>query len=465
MRLLKGVLVLGALLTPLAGLMFGGTPALARTAPSFAVVGRYSAGLADGSGDITAAETVAYGDGQIYVTNSTDNSLDIVAIGDPASPGAPTRISLAPYGAGPNSVAFSHGVVAVAVEASPKTDPGAVVFFDAAGAYLNRVTVGALPDMLTFSPNGRYLLVANEGEPSNDYTVDPEGTISVIRIGDEGVAALTDADVVSLGFGAFDAAALKAEGVRLFGPGASVAQEMEPEYITVARNNQTAYVTLQENNAVAAIDLKALRVTAVLPLGYKDHALPGNRLDASDRDGAITIKSWPVFGMYQPDAIDSYEVRGATYLVTANEGDARDYNPGLREETSVASLALDPTVFPNAADLKANAALGRLTVTKVDGDTDGDGDYDRLYAYGARSFSIWDAQGKLVFDSGDAIEREVARAYPANFNANNSSNSFDNRSDNKGPEPEGLALGKIDGRTYVFVGLERQGGVMIFDVS
>jgi hypothetical protein len=193
-------------------------------------------------------------------------------------------------------------------------------------------------------------------------------------------------------------------------------------------------------------------------------SVPG--LDASDRDTSINIRNWPVLGMYEPDAIANFSVRGRTYLVTANEGDARDW-PGLTEEVRVGagSVVLDPTAFPNAAALKQNAALGRLNVTNTIGDTDGDGDYDQLFTLGGRSFSIWKTDGTQVFDSEAALERITAAEFPANFNASNDNNNFDDRSDNKGPEPEGLALGEIGGRTYAFVGLERIGGVAAYDIS
>jgi 2',3'-cyclic-nucleotide 2'-phosphodiesterase (5'-nucleotidase family) len=197
-----------------------------------------------------------------------------------------------------------------------------------------------------------------------------------------------------------------------------------------------------------------------------------NALDASDRDvngssaggGRINIQNWPVLGMYQPDAIAAYSINGQTYYITANEGDARDY-AGFSEETNIANLVLDPTAFPDAATLQRNQNLGRLLVTKTLGDTDGDGDFDQLYAFGARSFSIWDSAGKLIYDSGSDFEQITAVALPANFNSNNDRNNFDNRSDNKGPEPEGLAIGSINDRTYAFVGLERIGGVMVYDVT
>jgi hypothetical protein len=199
-------------------------------------------------------------------------------------------------------------------------------------------------------------------------------------------------------------------------------------------------------------------------LGFKNHNLPGNGLDASDRDTRINIANWPVFGMYQPDAIASYTANGQTYIVTANEGDARDYN-ALEEEARVSSLKLDPIAFPNARQLQANAALGRLQVTNTLGDTDKDGDFDALYTFGSRSFSIFDAEGNLVFDSGDEIERITAAQFPSFFNAGNSNNTFDDRSDNKGPEPEGLALGQFGDRTLAFIGLERIGGVMVYDIT
>jgi len=123
-------------------------------------------------------------------------------------------------------------------------------------------------------------------------------------------------------------------------------------------------------------------------------------------------------------------------------------------------------VFPNAATLQEGENLGRLNVSTIDGDTDGDGDYDALYAYGGRSFSIRSANGDLVFDSGSRLENITARLLPEAFNSDNAENdSLDSRSDNKGPEPEGVTVGRVDGRTYAFVGLERIGGVAVFDVS
>ncbi len=869
-------------------------------------LGTYASGIYDEGG----AEIAAYDPAsrRLFVVNAQAATVDVLDLSNPSNPTKSFTIDVTPYGAVANSVAVHNKTVAVAVEADPKTDPGHVVFFTSSGAFLSTVEVGALPDMVTFSPNGRWVLVANEGEPNNDYSVDPEGSVSLIDVS-KGAAKLTQAQVRTAGFTSFNGATLDAS-IRIFGPGASVAQDLEPESIAVSPDSRRAYVTLQENNALATVDIATAQVTSLTGLGFKDHneveaaatlfsfdpdqmpvigttvggqemklggfsglhyeginpgngrlkfvthtdrgpnaepvegkrpfllpdftpeivrfeldrdlgtltlteriplkdtngdllsglpntavtggtdktphhdelpidllgnvipldplggdfeglvidptdgsfwmcdeyrpaiyhfssngqllkrlvpmgaaaaaglaagalgdevlpavlaqrrqnrgfegialnggkiyafvqsplrnpvslensalngmrnirvlefnpandatrqflyvmdnpslggagntradkigdavsagpgeflvlerdddKLPGdapekiekkiyrfnlagatdvtgrdaavdvgggvlktidqmtpielnaqgvqpilkllevdldaagynlaekvegltmidpwtlavindndfgvsaitvdfdtgtftlndgytpenaqlgiidlfsNGLDASDRDGPsngprINIHRWPVKGMYQPDGIAAFSYNpsrknsGATQtmLVLANEGDAREYTGtgGLVEAVRVSSRTLDPTAFPNAAALKANSALGRLNVTKTLGDPDQDNDYDVLYAFGARSFSIRTAAGVLVWDSGDDLERITAAAFPANFNASNTNHDLDNRSDDKGPEPEGLAVGKAFGRTYVFVGLERIGGVVVYDIT
>lgn len=201
-------------------------------------------------------------------------------------------------------------------------------------------------------------------------------------------------------------------------------------------------------------------------LGLIDFA-EGNTIDVSNEDGGINLKNWPIFGMYQPDAIESFESDGKTYYITANEGDARDYE-GFSEEARVGDLEieLDSDVFSNTARLKAEDALGRLTITNTKGDLDGDGDFDQLYAFGGRSFSIWDEFGNLVYDSSDDFEKLTAELFPDDFNSTNDDNdSFDSRSDDKGPEPEGVTIGVVGDITYAFIGLERIGGIMVYDVS
>jgi hypothetical protein len=856
-------------------------------------IGTFDAGGA-GSAEIVAFDA---GSKRLFVVNAATSTVDVLDARNPKQPTRITTIDTAALGS-PNSVDVHDGLVAIAIQADPKTDPGHVAFYKVNGDLIASVQVGALPDMLKFSPNGDYLLVANEAEPSGYGVgqVDPEGSVSIIPIPQSlsQLKKLKDSDVRTASFAQFDGqeASLRAQGIRIYGPGATASQDFEPEYIAISKDSRTAYVTLQENNAIAQIDIRSAKVTALRPLGFKDYnappqaaatyewhdrpfvgttaagqkiqlggfsglgfegvtadgklkfithtdrgpnaeptginrpfllpffnprivrftldpqdgrfeltdqialrtengrpltglpntalsadanqpyndevpvdlrnnvlpldplggdfegiavaadgtfwmpdeyrpalyhfskrgrvierfvpigthaaagvpapapgvagkfgiealpaviaqrrqnrgmeaiaiqdgkiyafvqspirnpatlgngalnamqnvrlvefdpatratrqfvyimdnppavgaddtradkigdmvAVPGGGflvverdddsvlkdaietitkkvyaaaltgatdisnlgsfdvgggvlktvdqmsaaelaavgivpvkkklhvdlaqagyagvekveglallptgqlallndndfgvaqivvdtstgrftlapgyvpevptlgivnvpgLDASDRDNAINITQWPVFGMYEPDAIASFEIGHRQYLITANEGDARDW-PGLSEEARVGSVSLDSTAFPNGAALKANGNLGRLNVTKTLGDTDGDGDFDQLYTLGGRSFSIWTPQGSQVFDSGSDFERITAARYPTFFNASNDDRTFDSRSDNKGPEPEAVTIGTVGKRTYAFIGLERQGGVMVYDVT
>ncbi len=445
--------------------VLGSLPATAaRPGVELQVLGTYAGGLYNlGASEIVAHDPLTQ---RLFTVNGATSKIDVLSIANPSAPALLFSIDLAAYGRQANSVDVKNGIIAAAVEANVKTDNGKVVFFDAAGNYLNAVEVGALPDMLTFTPDGKQVLVANEGEPNNDYTIDPEGSVSIVDIR----GGVLNASVTTAGFAAFNGAALD-PSIRIFGPGASVAQDLEPEYIAVSHNSKTAWVTLQENNTVGVLDLKSGAFTKLVGLGFKDHNTTGNGLDASDRDGAlnngININQWQVFGMYQPDSIAAFKYKNDTFLITANEGDAREYlgTPGYTEEVRVSSLTLDPTIFPNAAFLKNNANLGRLNVSKASGNPDNDGDYDALYTFGARSFSIWTADGEQIYDSGDDIEQLTAAAYPLFFNASNTNNTKDDRSDNKGPEPEAVTVGKAFGRNYAFIGLERIGGVLVYDVT
>ena len=226
---------------------------------------------------------------------------------------------------------------------------------------------------------------------------------------------------------------------------------------------------MQENNAVGILNLKTGAFTRLIGLGFNDHSLPRNGIDSSDRissstPGVIEILPRPIFGMYQPDAIAAFNNGGETFFITANEGDAREYT-ALTEEVRINSLLLDPAVFPQMTFLKTDAQIGRLNVTKTLGNFDGDAEYEALFAFGARSFSIWTGSGEQVYDSGDEIEQITARAYPLFFNASSTNNTRDDRSDNKGPEPEGVTVGKAYGRNYAFVGLERIGGILVYDIT
>ena len=502
-------------------------------------LGRYSANIFGAS----AAEIPAFDpvNQRIFIVNAQKGAVDVLNAADPANPVLLQELTVESIteGAVVNSIAYKGGYLAVAVEAPTKTDNGWVALFDATSLeMLGYEQVGAQPDMVTFTPDGEYVLTANEGEPRTDYQIDPVGSISIL-----GVSEGQLVEVRTAGFSAFNtqADALRSAGVRIYGPNASVEQDLEPEYIAISSDSSTAWVSLQENNALAKVDIATATVTDILPLGYKDHGTAGNGLDVSDSDDAINIDTWPgVLGMYQPDSIAAYEVDGETLLVTANEGDSRawgeddqaywdgDAGKGFVEEFRVKHLVhvsgfdrrsgddlppqlrdlaagalLNPITFAycgataaDPGDCRADENLGRLTVAWTDGyrkDANGDpvlfdasgnqnlaGDrlmYDNLYAYGARSFSIRDSEGQLVWDSGDQLEQYFAsdacmlganRTIPCSdyFNAtHDEGDTFDNRSDNKGPEPEGVTVGQLGNKTFAFIGLERIGGVMAWDIT
>lgn len=862
-------------------------------------VASYSTGIFDDSG----AEILAHDPASqnVYFTNAADNTLGILNINDPSNPVLVDEIDMDNFGGGINSVAVANGIIAVALEADVKQDPGKIILLDAQGNLLNELPAGALPDMLTFSPDGNKIIVANEGEPDDDYVNDPEGTITIINV----ASGAANATAVQLNFQAYNdkKASLMNRGIRIYGPNATVAQDLEPEYVTVSEDNLIAYVGLQENNALAVVDLVEEKILDILPLAYKDHqrgapaltevllnetnnwiglgtpayggdevqlggfsglyfdptqsddasyvfymipdrgpnestvskslagtsqnlrpfklpnyqarivkvtydvnsntvqfdeneqifltgkdgvtpisgrgnipgadeipvtrtdnstftnvdysvngvdyhALPYDKMggdfegilrdpsgdfwmcdeyrpaiyhfgvngvlkerlvpagtsqlgdtpqavdfygketlpavynkrranrgfealaldtdegilyafiqspmynpssvtqnasdvirvlginpatgepvreyvyllernadagvglsrvdkigdavyagngkfmilerdsstpsqgktgkkyiyeidltgatdilgsaisekttstgsndktlemmtaddlaaagiravhktkmlnlpsigylpsdkpeglallpngniavlndndfglagagvsdesslgiikfqanygfDASNRDDAIQIWQRPTLGMYQPDAIASFSHDGKNYVISANEGDSRDYD-GYSEEDRVKDLDLNEKYFPQLPFLQEDESLGRLKTTLANGDLDGDGKNEIIYSYGARSFSIWDENGNIVFDSGAEFEQVVRENDPENFNSSNDDNDdFDNRSDDKGVEPEAVSVFEMDGVRYALIGLERMGGIMVYDIS
>lgn len=449
--------------------------------------------------NVSAAEIVEYDKAgkQIFTINAQSGAVDVFAATDVTTLATPTqsidiRQMLVTQGVvantglvgAANSISIHGNRAAIAVEANPKTGNGWVVFIDTATkGYVTSVTAGALPDMVTFTPDGSRVLVANEGEPDVGYINDPVGSVSIIT--------MADFSSVTVGFSDFNVAGaryaeLPLNRMVLGGINATVAQDLEPEYISVREDGQQAYVSLQENNAIAVLNLTNNTVSKIIGLGFKDHAIPGNEMDASQQDG-VNLKTWPVLGMYMPDTIASLTFSGKTYLVTANEGDSREdwlngltdsatctssgyyYKSKCRDELALRDIADSDLVLGTAlAGLATDSTLGRLKFSyqatrKFSGSTT----INKLYAYGGRSFSIWDmTTGEQVFDSGNAFERITAQRYGSLFNQDhNGSLTGDKRSNSKGPEPEALTIGKINGHTYAFIGLERMGGIMVYDIS
>jgi len=432
-------------------------------------IGRYATGEALGGAEIVAFQAA---ENRLFVVNSGAGQVEVLDLSDPTSPSqdaileASAAVDEADVAVqsvgGTNSVAVHGNVVAAAIEADPAIDDGAVAFYDASSLdLLGAVPVGPLPDKVTFSPDGNYVVVANEGEPGD--ATDPTGSVSVIDVAN----GIGNAVVSTATFGDFDGREeeLRAEGVHLVAPGnedAVASHVIEPEFVTVDPASETAYVTLQENNAVATVDLGDATVTSVDGLGFKDFSLPGNELDTSDAD-ASSLQNWPLYGMYQPDAIDSYRVAGETFLVTANEGDAKDFEVGI-----LGDLDLDPDAFElsenpyvdSVEELKRPENLGNMEVNEAAmaefaGGADG---YTDIYAIGGRSFSVWKASAdgiELVFDSGSDFERTFAEQYPGgHLNVVES-----------GPETESAELGVVGDRTFAFVGQEVGSGIATYDVT
>lgn len=452
------------------------------------LIGRHQTGVYG----LSAAEIVEYHSAsqRIFVVNARSGKVDIIdanLLGNAVEATAPLALNnldklgeldvakdvgLSFMGS-VNSVSIYGNLLAAAIErgdaAGNKTQANGYVAFyqlndNETPQYLSAVEVGALPDNVVFSHDGKTVLVANEGEPNQDYSIDPEGSVAIVDIAD-GKPAATATLVTFTEFNQGNARYNEiTKDIKINGPMATVAQDLEPEYISVSPDNSRAFVSLQENNAIAVIDIANAKVAKILPLGLKDYGFDVNKIDASDKDDMVNLQAYAgVYGMYQPDTVASYRWNNADFIVTANEGDSRDY-AGFSEEARAGDFTLDPN-HPQFAAAKDKTQLARLKVTKSMGDDDNDGDYDKIVIFGARSFSIWTAEGQQVFDSGSDFERITAALLGNNFNNNNEENKGDSRSDDKGPEPEALVLGKIGQKLYAFIGLERTSGFMMYDVT
>ncbi|EGR1223425.1 alkaline phosphatase [Vibrio parahaemolyticus] len=458
--------------------------------------------IADAPFDTSAAEIVNYDacTDKLYVVNAQAKRVDVLSLNESSAPSQTDFIDLTDAGTSAgieigaaNSVAVFNGLVAVAIENNNKQEDGLIALYRSDDlSLITTFKTGALPDMVGFSKDGRYIATANEGEPNSDYSIDPEGSVTLVDLS----KGINNADVTQIGFGEFDGVRSDElpKAVRISGPNASIVQDLEPEYLTFADNGKI-YVALQENNAMAIIDPQSQSVEKIVALGEKSWS--NSKLDASNKDKIIgNLKSYPqLVGLYMPDTLDSYSVNGQTYIVSANEGDGREYGfkttqdecdqagfkwdeddyQGTPDYTNVKGSCLShidevrgkklkvTTDHPLAGALKNNKQLARLKVIKPNHTLNAE---ENVQAFGARSFSIWNENGELVFDSGDDFATIALLNEGKYFNSTNDSNSSgDDRSDDKGIEPEAIEVAKINGRYYAFIGLERQGGIMVYDIT
>ncbi|RHW40192.1 1,4-beta-xylanase [Lysinibacillus yapensis] len=346
----------------------------------------------------------------------------------------------------------TQNVIAASVQAEGYNDYGYAVFLTGEGKLLSAVKVEAQPDNIAFSPDGTKALTSNEGEPREGYganIVDPQGSISVIAL----QKSFENLQAETINFEAFDSAEkraqLVADGV-ILKKDTKPSVDLEPEYTVVSEDSKFAYVAMQENNAIAKIDLTSNEVVSIKGLGFKDHSVKGNEIDLR-KDDQAKLQNEDVFGIYMPDGIATYSVNGKNYIVTANEGDGREWG---EEDTENFHL--------NEAEKEIDGnEIVFYDTTDYDGFQEG-----KDYIFGGRSFSIIDADTmEIVFDSGSDFERITAELYPETFNSSNDKVKLDNRSGKKGPEPEDVKIGKIGDEVFAFIGLERIGGVMMYNIT
>jgi len=467
--------------------------------------------------DTSAAEIVSYDScvDQLYVVNAEEKTVDVLRMGDETQLVKAGTIDLdkAAEQAGieigaANSVVAKHGIVAVAVENADKQAKGLIALYRSDDlSLLNTFEAGSLPDMVTMTDNAQYIVVANEGEPSGDYKNDPEGSVTIIDLsaGVEGDAP----QVSQVSFNGYDANSneLLELGVRLPRPfGASVSQDLEPEYVAITPEGK-AVVSLQENNAFAIVDIASKSVESIKGLGVKRWDADA-KLDYTNKDEVYapsTVEQ--MVGLYMPDSITSFVVDGETYIISANEGDGREYifestqkacddfggdwdgddfAPGGDDEDAALYMSEEDDCIAytdeargkdldNVADshplseasfgdgsIADKNGLGRIKVVYADTDTEIAAD-DDILTFGARSFSIWNMDVEQVYDSGDELAKRANTQ--THFNASNDAHENDNRSDDKGVEPEAIETAVINGDVIAFVGLERHGGIAAYNVS
>ena len=486
-RMKKFPLALITLVTTSALITAGQLPALANEATvKVSEIASISSGDGEGSSEIAAFHA---GSKRIFATNGVKNTIDIFDISDVANPKKVSTVALAAYGNDVTSVAAGKDVVVAVVNVSdkfsatgvPTTTNGKLVVFDTNGKVLSSPDVlGVLPDSVTFAPNGTTALVAIEAQPvcakddpataakeETDYSKasDPVGGVTVVDLSNPAAPVLRFA-----GFDQFTVAEMRAKGIAVSSVVNNVSKDFEPEFVTAVDNNY-AYVTIQEANAIGKLNIG----TATFESISRAFETKVSRVarDTSDRDAGAGPRTYTnVVAASQPDAIAGFTVGSGQYFVTANEGDAREYTC-LNDDLRGSALKVDTRRFPNWSVLSGTAALGRAKVNPTIGDKDGDGDIDTIHLRGSNSMTMY-RNGIAIWDSAELLDQIQTQAFGvANINGSHSLSSDkstmnyvgQDRSDDKGAEPEGVAVGMVGDRRIAILGLERMTALAIFDIT
>lgn len=473
--------------TALALITAGQLPALANGATvKITEVSSITSGDGEGSAEIGTFHAASK---RIFATNGVKNTIDIFDISDVANPKKVGSVSLSPYGNDVTSVAAGRDVVVAVVNVAdkfsatgvPTTTNGKIVVFDTNGKVLSSPDVlGVLPDSVSFAPDGTTALVAIEGQPvcakddpataakeDTDYSKasDPVGGVTVVDLSNPAAPVLRFA-----GFDQFSVTAMKAKGIAVSSVVNNVSKDFEPEFVSAVDNNY-AFVTIQEANAIGKLNIRTATFENVTRAF--ESKLESVARDTSDRDAGAGPRNYKrVVGASQPDAIAAFKSGAGQYYVTANEGDAREYTC-LNDDLRASALKVDPRRFPDWKAWSANAALGRAKVNPTNGDIDGDGDIDNIHLRGTNSMTIY-RSGSVVWDSGELLDQIQTQAFGvANINGSHSLSSDkstmnyvgQDRSDDKGAEPEGVAVGMVGDRRIAVLGLERMTALAIFDIT
>ena len=421
--------------------------------------------LGEANKDGGVAEIVSYSSkkGYAYVVNGQSGKLDIAKVKNgklelyksvDVKTILEAKLENFAYGDMTSvSVDDINGRIAVAIQEEAYNKNGKLVVLDYEGNYITSYEAGVQPDMITFADNGNLILSANEGEPregyKDDMSNDPKGSVTIV---DTKTNTVTHA-----GFDNFTAEELLQNQVllgKVKNKTISPSTDLEPEYISVSPAQDKAYITLQEANAIAELDLHTKTITKVKGLGLKDLSKEENAIDLQE-DGQYGPKTYDALAAYMPDAISSYEYNGKTYLVIANEGDAREWGDDYCNEVRIKKKDNLKDVYKDIEDARI-----------LDSDVTAGIPSDKPVLFGGRSFAILDAENmSIVYDSNNDFEENTARFLPEQFNVSNDKIELENRTMKKGPEPESVTTAQIGKEMYAFIGIERTGGVMVYNVT